>query len=538
MYPLGFRFDPPEHFTDPFRYSPHPAVVRAAQSIMDHIGNSEELSAVFAEGKMLGVLIVSDTRGEVGYLAAFSGNAGGRNTIDGFVPPIFDLLNPTGHFKIREAAITEINLKIGAMSDDGRLTALRKELSEVEEDRDEDIRRMMGSMVASKRRRDGIRSSNAGSGILQELMRQSQFEKAELKRTRKKWEERIRAIRDAIIEIEDGIGEMKRQRAAMSEELQKWIFSRYEVHNNLGECRTIWDIFSAEGLTPPGGTGECAAPKLLEYAYRNSLKPLAMGEFWYGSSPDTAVRTQGHFYPSCTSKCGPLLRFMLKGLPVCQDSHTVSGRPSVIYEDRQVIVVSKPAGMPSVPGLDGRLSLSEWLSKEYGQEIFPVHRLDMDTSGIIVFARDAESAVCLQRQFEEHSISKTYRARLSESADGVRLHKGCTGHIEIPLGADYDERPRQKADNIQGKAAVTGYEVLQINPDGSIEVKFTPLTGRTHQLRVHSAHILGLGHPICGDLLYGGATASRLHLHSESISFDHPLSGERLTFSTSSNCFQ
>lgn len=527
----------PERFTDPFRYSPHPLVLTAAGLLIRRIEASAQLSEMLAEGKMLGVLTVSDKDGQIGYLAAFSGNVHGHSHLEGFVPPIFDLLDPSGHFKAQEAEITAINKAIADADDGQRLKALRLELAQDERGRDEEIGLLKARMAISKRERDEIRCELSDPSSLAALIRESQFEKAELRRLKLGWEERISLIRNEISQIEEEIREMKKRRAKMSDELQRWIFSRYIVHNALGEERSIGEIFAEEGLVPPGGTGECAAPKLLEYAFRNGLKPLAMGEFWYGCSPDSAVRTQGRFYPSCTSKCGPLLGFMLKGLSLEDDPYPLSGKPEIIFEDPWLTIVSKPAGMPSVPGLDGRLSLLEWLSSEAGNQIFPVHRLDMDTSGIMVFAKDADTSTMLQRQFEQHSVSKTYQARLSAAPEGRILQKGDKGDICLPLNADYDERPRQKADSMQGKHSLTAYEVTAVRQDGCIDLLFQPHTGRTHQLRVHSSHILGLGHPILGDLLYGGSCASRLHLHAASLSFYHPSTGARLTFTTSINGF-
>ena len=330
----------------------------------------------------------------------------------------------------------------------------------------------------------------------------------------------------------------------MSDSLQEWIFSQYIVHNATGGQATIREIFAAEGLTAPGGTGDCAAPKLLEHAFRNNLRPLAMGEFWYGDSPRTAVRTHGHFYPSCTSKCGPLLKFMMKGLDeIVKGPGDPVAHPHVIHEDDSIIIIDKPSGMPSVPGLDGHESLSEWIASNICQ-VYQVHRLDMDTSGIMVFAKSQGAASFIQRQFEERTTSKTYRARLSSPDRQNRYYKtratdseqeGC---ISIPLSPDYDERPRQKADFTNGKEAVTGYRILSHNDDATTDIVFYPHTGRTHQLRVHSAHILGLGRPILGDMLYGGScTPSRLHLHAESISFIHPVTLTPVTFTSTKNCF-
>ena len=197
--------------------------------------------------------------------------------------------------------------------------------------------------------------------------------------------------------------------------------------------------------------------------------------------------------------------------------------------EQQRIAIDKPSGIPSVPGLDGRKSILEKLEESGNHEEFHiVHRLDMDTSGIMIFAKNRKAATDLQKQFESRIISKTYEARLSYCPEGMDLKAGDTGTIRLPLSADYDERPRQKVDMTQGKESFTEYEVLSVNGNGTIDILFRPHTGRTHQLRVHSAHISGLGHPILGDMLYGGAASHRLHLHARSISFTHPATKERM----------
>lgn len=512
----------PERFTDPFRYAPHPLVETAAGMVIREIEGDPELHDAFMEGKMLGVLVVSDNIGRTGYLAGFSGNVGGRSHIDGFVPPIYDLLDPSGHFKIREAEITAINSEIEKLAGSSDLKELTERLSCLEKCREEEIGIMKERMELSRRQREAARKGSSDPLLLSGLIRESQYEKAELKRLRRSWEERIGQTRKDIEEVMGRIQELKSMRAAMSDELQKWIFSRYIVHNHSGEEKTIGEIFADLGLTPPGGTGECAAPKLLEHAYRNGLKPLAMGEFWYGESPSTAVRAHGRFYPSCTSKCGPLLGFMLKGLDLDKTGEA-SEKPAVIYEDPLLIAVDKPSGMPSVPGLDGRISAYEYLGGAHAG-LHVVHRLDMDTSGVLLFAKTEEAAVSIRRQFEEHTIQKTYHAKLSASGSGKQLKAGDKGSISLPLSPDYDERPRQKADHVQGKAALTMYEVLSVSEDGTADIIFHPHTGRTHQLRVHAAHPLGLGRPIVGDMLYGGSSAPHLHLHAHSITFRHPAS--------------
>lgn len=442
-------------FTYPFCYVPDPEIFKASRELIRHIDSSPRLKQIFEEGKMLGILMVRKADGSKDFLYGFSGLAGGTNNIDGFVPPIYDLQNPEGHFKLKEAEISELNKRI-------------KEIEDPEE-------------------------------------------KAAL----------------------------KVQRKAMSNDLQEWIFKQYIVFNALGEKKSILEIFSDRGLVPPGGTGECAAPKLLQYAYLNGMTPLAIGEFWYGASPAKEIRQQGCFYPSCTGKCGPLLSYMLQGLDVEQNplDEDAGKEEKIIYEDEDVLVVEKPSGMLAVPGKTMKVSLLERLQKRAGNDVVirSCHRLDMDTSGLMVFAKGIENQAILQQQFENRQVNKTYIARLGPAANPAEksperaegLPAG--GRIILPLLLDYYDRPRQMVDFEQGKQAVTDWELLNELPDGNIDVRFTPLTGRTHQLRVHAAHRLGLGRPILGDRLYGGGNG-RLCLHAATLEFTHPRTGERMYF--------
>lgn len=577
---------PDTGFTDPFRYIPDKLVKLAGQLVIDRLalwaslpeGSPEKhIESSFAEGKMIGVLVC-----RTGFLAGFSGTVKGQDghvtaTVEGFVPPIIDLTESNGHFKRKEAVITQMNKAIDILSACPEFEDLKKELQEASEKRDAEIENLQNRIRFSKMQRDEIRSETADPGKLDELIRESQFQKAELKRCKDRWKSHISEIKDRINEFEDTINDLKARRSAKSDTLQKWIFENAIVNNGAGESSSIWEIFSREGLIPPGGTGDCAAPKLLNYAFIHGLEPLAMGEFWYGTSPDTAVRTHGHFYPSCTSKCGPLLEYMMKGLrspvePVMTYRHplmsgvtqkseaTESSLPTTfgnLYEDESIIVVEKPSGMPSVPGLDGRISLQEILTSDMAgrNDISPgtihaVHRLDMDTSGVMVFAKSAEAAVNLRRQFEDHTVRKTYMAKVSaDTVSQAGSSKTGQGAIDLPLSPDYDERPRQKVDFTQGKPAHTEYETTRTNEDGTSDILLYPYTGRTHQLRVHCAHHLGLGRPIVGDLLYGGhsvyecnsgncmetntkALPGRLCLHALSITFLHPETGQELTFTS------
>ena len=440
-----------KRFTYPFCYTPDDEIVRAAERLIAHIGETPELDSIFAEGKMMGVLMVRDEEGRESFLYGFSGLAGGRSRVEGFVPPIFDLTDPEGYFKREEAGISELNRQIIAI--DGDIP-----------------------------------------------------ERAALKAERK----------------------------ARSTALQEWLFKQYVVLNALGEKKSILDIFAERGLVPPGGTGDCAAPKLLQYAYSHGLKPLAMGEFWYGASPEREVRRQGCFYPSCTGKCGPLLAFMLQGLdvepnPLEQDFPASEEDFSILYEDEDIIVADKPSGMLAVPGRTLKVSLQERLQRRCGPgtDICACHRLDMDTSGLIVFAKGTDNLAILQQQFERHEVEKSYVAKLTAGREPLMA----AGRISLPLLLDFDDRPRQMVDFEEGKQAVTDWELIKMMPDGCALVRFTPLTGRTHQLRVHAAHPLGLGRPIAGDRLYGGGPG-RLCLHAATLSFAHPRTGERLSFTS------
>ncbi len=471
----------PEKFTYPFSYAPHPLVREAAGQLVSRIDADPTLREIFAEGKMLGVLLATDANSETVCLYAFSGNVtvtdadGGRRTtndLEGFVPPIYNLLDPDGHFKAKEAEISELNYSI---------------------------------YKAEKH------PSQADSRDLEA---------------------------------------MKARRRELSEYLQKWIFDQFVVLNALGESRSISDIFADKGLIPPGGTGECALPKLLQYAYLHGLKPRCFGEFWYGRSSGREVRTQGSFYPSCSGKCGVLLPYMLKGLAVDENPLAADFgsewalEDNIVYEDDAIIAVNKPSGMLSVPGrgkedaqgkapasllelLQRRANAKAGATPHQGPRIFAVHRLDMDTSGLIIYAKSAAAQASLRRQFEGGEVQKTYIARLVGTVD-----KQSEGRIELPLEADFFDRPRQIVDRENGKPAVTNYEVIGCK-DGDSIVRFFPHTGRTHQLRVHSAHSEGLGHPIKGDRLYGGQdgndSSGQLCLTAESIIFKHPESGESLS---------
>ena len=534
----------PERFNNPFRYTPAPVTAEAAKAVLGYISSSEWLVQAFSEGKMLGVLVVRDSAGGIGFLAGFSGLAGGHSMLPYFVPPVLDLTDPSGYFRQEEARINGIGTSIKEAEENPEFGSAIRNAEAVKAGCEERIRQWKERMAESKTRRDALRLSGADKTTLASLIKESQFEKAQLKRISAECKAAMEDAESECRKFSDMIAALKRQRQEKSEELQEWISRNMVVENALGEKKSVWDIFFGEGLVPPGGTGECAAPKLLHYAYTHRLEPVAMGEFWYGKSLGNEVRQHGRFYPSCTGKCGPLLGFMLQGLDVeTEHPEPFSGAadcntaiPAIIYEDSDIIAADKPSGMLSAPGKTGEKSLPELLTEHLGIPALCVHRLDMDTSGVIVFAKNPGAQKNLQRQFETGQVEKEYIALLDTAGNGtpdaaVGLSEtrksaaaGC-GTISLPLATDYHDRPRQKVDFKHGKKAVTLYEVIEAG-EGWAKVLFRPLTGRTHQLRVHAAHPLGLGSPIKGDRLYGSAdSACRLCLHASCIKFRHPSTG-------------
>ena len=519
----------PVRFNNPFYYSPHRLCMIAADEVRANMLGSEVVAAEAAKGKMFGVLVVRDKDGSIGYLAAFSGLFMGSNNVDGFVPPVFDLQNPDGYFKREEAEISAINAKIKGLEVSAEYIAAKSALEAVKCAADEALDGMRAEFAANKAGRAQMR---AGGTLTADdeaaLIKASQFEKAELKRAQRAWQAKI-VEKEYLLKIfTDQKALYVAERRSRSAALQQWLFRQFVMQNGRGEKRTLLDIFKEHrGCIPPAGAGECAGPKLMQYAYANSLHPLALAEFWVGESPVGEVRRDGCFYGACKSKCEPILTYMLQGLDVEENALEHGGdikALEVVYEDEWLVAVNKPSGVLSVPGIVGGTSVLQWLREEYLRcnELFVVHRLDMATSGVLVAAKSMEVYKAMQALFASRDVKKEYIALL----DGVPAV--ASGTINLPLAADYEDRPRQKVDLAGGKEAVTHYSVLRVvEYDGRqcALVCFEPVTGRTHQLRVHAAYKEGLNLPIVGDTLYG-RWASRLMLHAATLHFVHPVSGK------------
>ena len=597
LHTLNVSIPSPRQFTYPFCYDVDPLAEAASLELQRYIADADLMSTEKGCGKMFGVLVVEyeDEEGALqrGFLAAYSGLLGGRNDWPYFVPPVFDAQQPDGHFKRTEREISAINREIAAIEHDPEYLQSVEQHEQTKKRLQAEVDAFKAEVDAAKARRDARRKS--GEPLSEEeqaeMIRESQFMKAELRRRRKAMEQANSTLH---IPHSTFLKSLQRKRKQMSDELQRWLFAAYRMLNAKGEERDLIDIFREyTHAMPPAGAGDCCAPKLLQYAYLHHLRPVCMAEFWWGESPASEIRHHLHYYPACRSKCLPILTHMLKGLdvapnPLAQKRHTAE--PRVLYADEYIMVVDKPAGMLSVPGKaesvrsefsdSANISVEEYfanlqlptnsqlpteqftigeadnskLKTQNSKFLKAAHRLDMDTSGLLVLARTEQAYVELQRQFASRETVKRYEAVLSgvptqnsklKTQNSSAQPSGCLEAISLPLIADINDRPRQRVDMEHGKPALTLYNIVEVRAvDANTAVAYTtkkvdkrrtlvhlyPKTGRTHQLRVHCAHPLGLACPILGDPLYGTERADRMYLHAAELTFRHPVTGETMHF--------
>lgn len=522
----------PEKFTFPFYYEPHPITVIAANELQDYLENQKDWKHNFGLneegegliiGKMFGVLVVKNAENELGYLVAFSGKLAGVNHHKYFVPPIFDMLEEESFFRKEEEILNNINKEIEDLENASEIKNLKSKYEKANENYKNELALLKVQIKKSKNQRKNIREENNGEAALFETLRKESIkEQFYLKDFNRKWKLELEKIQQEIENYNQTIDLLKEERKIKSAQLQNKLFDQYHFLDANGESRNVADIFDEHiGQLPPAGAGECAAPKLLQYAYQNKYQPIALAEFWWGQSPKSEIRVHKNFYPSCRGKCEPILGHMLKGLQVDENPMlSTSGNQddvSVIYEDECMIIINKPAEFLSVPGKSIKSSVYYWVKKYCPEASGPliVHRLDMSTSGLMMIAKNKETHYYLQSQFIKRTIQKRYVAVL-----GKKL-KEETGEINLPLRVDLNDRPRQLVCYEHGKASKTKWEVIK-REEGKTWVYFYPLTGRTHQLRVHAAHHLGLNAPIVGDDIYG-EKENRLHLHAQYLKFKHPI---------------
>ena len=567
FHPLVSEHSLPVRFNNPFDYEPD-ALCRAAVKQLQ-----ANLPITPIEGKMYGVLIV-ERNGEIGYLQAYSGQIADEG--EDFVPAVFDYLQSDGYFKIHEAEITQLNQQITQLKASTAYQQALNSLKMIQQKAEKDIKEARKVMQGAKFLRDKRRKEAfISEAERNEMTRQSQFLKAELQRKKKAYAEQITAAQTIVNGYQKQITAWKRERKMKSDHLQRWLFSQFSLLNARREHKNLLDIFRdyylknspartkaahitsvntaerttkenlAASLLPPSGAGECCEPKLLQYAFLHGYKPISMAMFWWGPSPKTEIRQHGNYYPACNGKCKPILEWMLDGIDVdykdCNrtDYETelaLSERLKIRYEDDYLAVVVKPSGLLSVPGKGCQPSVYSILKERWKgkSDVFMVHRLDMDTSGLLVVARNTEVYKALQAQFIGRSVKKKYVALLPLSVLEKQLP--AEGRIELPLSPDPDDHPRQRVDRTNGKPATTEYRFIGKTTYGkealeAVKIELYPLTGRTHQLRIHCAHPDGLGSPIIGDNLYG-QRAERLWLHAEHLEFTHPITQKRMSFDT------
>ena len=526
------NIEQPKLFTWPFHYVPHPLAVIAAEEVQEYLATRTEWSAEIALGKMFGVLIVEAAGGEIGFLAAFSGNLAQSNNHEYFVPPIYDMLQPGDFFRRGEAEITAINQHIAELTRGEAYTSAKLNLEQTKADAEKQLSEFKRVVAERKAERDRRRAEGENSDI---LILESQRDNADMQRLKRQLKENIAKSQESFDKLNTKIAELKHERQQRSAALQNQIFEQFRILNGRGEIKDLCELFAptAQGV-PPAGAGECAAPKLLQYAFLKGYKPIAMAEFWQGASPRGEVRHHRAFYPACIGKCKPILMHMLEGLDVEPNplEAIAPAEPHILFEDSYIIVIDKPCGMLSVEGKSGVRSVEQWAKERYPNIDSPmiVHRLDQSTSGILVLAKDKEIHKALQEQFIKRTISKRYTAIV----EGVITPN--EGKIELPMRLDYDNRPRQIVAE-DGKSAITEYRVIA-HENNLTRVEFTPITGRTHQLRLHSAHHRGLNAPIVGDNIYGRECNTdlkdghRLCLHASRLEFTHPATGERITINS------
>lgn len=532
-------------------YEPHPLCIQACREVQEMLARREDWQEEIARGKMFGVLIVENVKTDTdvpkwGYLAAYSGQIGGRSDWEDFVPAVFDYLQPDGYFKTHEAEISRINQSISHLEKDERMKEARTLIRQLQEERKRTIAAYQEKMKEAKAKRDSRREAgNLSEAEEAEMIRESQFMKAELRRLKKSLSEKT-ALETEFEDYQENILRLKQLRKQLSDALQQWLFSQFRMLNQEGESKDLLEIFRDEALkeypqaaiatsriaalkmVPPAGSGECCEPKLLQYAYQHGYKPLQMAMFWWGESPKEEIRHHLQFYPACNGKCKPILHWMLPASTFEPEAINLSiyDKVETLYEDREIAVIHKPEGLLSVPGKDAaQPSVYALMRRKYPEATGPliVHRLDMATSGVLLIAKTEFAYHRLQQAFLNHQIQKKYVAIIS----GKEIPE--KGIISLPLLPDYLNRPRQTVNHEQGKEAITEYEILERIDGSHLRIALYPKTGRTHQLRVHCAHQEGLNAPILGDPLYGNEKAARLHLHAEEITFEHPLTGKKIT---------
>lgn len=537
FYELAYDAELPVVFPSPFDVRPHAVAVCAAESLMDRLSEMQCNDHHFNTtdgGKMFGVLVVRNVEGELGYLSGFSGMLGKQWQCAGFVPPVFDQSARKNLQRKGEIRIEDLSREIEQSELNADYQQLLSSLGGYHAMADKQLDQMKATLLRKKMQRNIIREKLSDddpdrNAMLTELANQSRSDKLDLKKLKHRLQEGGSELDAELSKYQLAIDALKKQRKRLSAKLQTDLFDGYELRTNDDQSRLLSGFF--ENGLPPSGAGDCAATKLVQYANKTELEPVALAEFWWGSAPVGGLREHGRFYPSCRSRCRVVLPFMLQGLKLSVPLHEQSlafgdEYPHTLYVDNDIVVVEKPAGLLSVPGKVLTDSVETRLKARYPEVkgVMLLHRLDQATSGVMIAARNPRAYKLLQHQFQDRTIEKCYVALL----DGVIEHD--EGTVELPLRIDFYDRPRQIVCYERGKTALTRYRVVS-RESKTTRIAFYPHTGRTHQLRVHAAHPEGLNCPILGDELYG-RPLNRLHLHAAKLTFTHPVTDRIMSFSS------
>ncbi|HCC93057.1 MAG TPA: RNA pseudouridine synthase [Flavobacteriaceae bacterium] len=540
----------PEKFDYPFYYEPTEIAKQACKEVQEYLENQTDFEHNFGLendlsstpiGKMFGILVVQNNKGEIGYLAAVSGKLANTNQHKLFVPPVFDMLNKNGFFLEQEERLNEINRILESLENNQNYLQLKEDFLQFEINSklkiEEGKQLLKSNKKDRKAQRETILSTLSEEEIKffeEDLVKQSLRDKYEFRILSEKLDAEKQLLLNKINVFETEINSLKEERKTKSNSLQNQLFNQYQFLNKFKQEKGLLEIFSNTVFQqPPAAAGECAAPKLLQYAFQNDLEPICMAEFWWGDSPKSEVRKHGQFYPACTGKCEPILGHMLQGIELNENlllkQNSTVEELEILYQDDDLVVINKPEEFLSVPGIEIKDSVYLRIKHQFPLATGPiiVHRLDMSTSGILVLALNKESHKLLQQQFIKRKVHKRYIALLDGNIEDDN------GFIDLPLRVDLDDRPRQMVCYEHGKTAQTKYEVIA-RKDNKTLVYFYPITGRTHQLRMHASHRFGLNAPIIGDDLYG-KKANRLHLHAESLEFTHPKTKELMKFQVEPN---
>ena len=537
------KIELPKKFTYPFNYTPHPLAKIASIELQNHLQTQTDWIHDFgikqisnsSLGKMFGVLVVQDQNGELGYIAAFSGILSNKSILPHFVPPVYNRLETYSFYEAEEEKINLVNRELENLLHSDSFFQAKSQFQKCSDESTSLLSKKKKHLKQAKKERKQLRLEAKEKLNTEEyesydlkLRKESMDLEYDYKRTSKDQKKTIQNHLEKLQVFEQKIAQLKLLRKEKSARIQNNLFQEYQLLNYSGVKKGVIDIFSPLNKLPPAGTGDCAAPKLLQFAYKNKLTPLALAEFWWGKSPSLEVRKHGQFYPSCSNKCKPILGHMLEGLDIDTDPlekiKSTELQIEILFEDNYLLIINKPAGLLSVPGKKLKDSVESRMKLKYPEATGPMlaHRLDMATSGLMLISKSLEVHIHLQEQFAKRTIKKRYLAILEG------LVKEEKGFIKLPLRVDLDHRPAQVVDFTHGKEAFTRFEVID-RTKNQTRIHFHPATGRTHQLRVHASHPDGLNSPILGDDIYG-TPANRLHLQANYIKFLHPISLTKKSF--------